>query len=109
MSSLCELELELGTSVRRRGKEIDTLISTLSQTRRENSTLRSEVVHKHAIMGDMLEERQEMKDEIRLLRQQLAKVERDSAVMSPVRAYSSVRSDRTPFRGESSHLHVCFG
>lgn len=102
MSSLCKLELELGTSVRRRGKEIDTLISTLSQTRRENSTLRSEVVHKHAIMGDMLEERQEMKDEIRLLRQQLAKVERESAVTSTVRAYSSVRSDRTPFRGESS-------
>jgi len=106
LSSLCKLEMELGTSVRRRGKEIDTLISTLSQTRRENSTLRSEVVHKHAIMGDMLEERQEMKDEIRLLRQQLAKVERESVVTSPVRAYSSVRSDRTPFRGESAHCII---
>jgi hypothetical protein len=49
-----------------------------------------------------LEERQEMKDEIRLLRQQLAKVERESAMTSPVRAYSSVRSDRTPFRGKST-------
>jgi hypothetical protein len=99
MSSLCKLELELGTSVRKRGKEIDTLISTLTETQRENSTLRSQVVHKHAIMGDMLEERQEMKDEIRLLRQQLAKVERE--VISPVRAYGSVRDERSPFRSES--------
>jgi hypothetical protein len=96
MSSLCRLELELGTSVRKRGKEIDTLITTLTETQRENSTLRSQVVHKHAIMGDMLEERQEMKDEIRLLRQQLAKVERE--VISPVRAYGSVRDERSPFR-----------
>ena len=99
MSSLCRLELELGTSVRKRGKEIDTLISTLTETQRENSTLRSQVVHKHAIMGDMLEERQEMKDEIRLLRQQLAKVERE--VVSPVRAYGSVRDERSPFRSKS--------
>jgi hypothetical protein len=100
MSSLCKLELELGTSVRRRGKEIDTLISTLNETQRENSTLRSQVVHKHVILGDMLEERQEMKDEIRQLRQQLAKVERESAV-SPAKAYGSVRDERSPFRGMS--------
>jgi hypothetical protein len=104
MSSLCKLELELGTSVRKRGKEIDTLISTLTETQRENSTLRSQVVHKHAIMGDMLEERQEMKDEIRLLRQQLAKVERD--VISPVRSYGSVRDERSPFRSKSAALHL---
>lgn len=103
LSSLCRLELELGTSVRKRGKEIDTLISTLTETQRENSTLRSQVVHKHAIMGDMLEERQEMKDEIRLLRQQLAKVERE--VISPQRAYGSVRDERSPFRSKS--LFVC--
>jgi hypothetical protein len=62
------------------------------------------VVHKHAIMGDMLEERQEMKDEIRLLRQQLAKVERD--VISPVRSYGSVRDERSPFRSKSAALHL---
>jgi hypothetical protein len=101
MSSLCKLEMELGSTVRRRGKEIDTLISTLTQTRRENSTLRSQVVHKHAIMGDMLEENQEMKDEIRQLKQKLARAERESAVISPIRQFGSVRSDRSSFRGKS--------
>ena len=104
MSSLCRLELELGTSVRKRGKEIDTLISTLTETQRENSTLGSQVVHKHAIMGDMLEERQEMKDEIRLLRQQLAKVERE--VISPVRSYGSVRDERSPFRSKPLFVYL---
>jgi hypothetical protein len=58
MSSLCRLEMQLGTTVRRRGKEIDTLITTLSQTRKENTTLRSEVDHRHAVLDDMLKERQ---------------------------------------------------
>jgi hypothetical protein len=104
MSSLCRLERELGTTVRRRGKEIDTLITTLSQTRKENTTLRSEVDHRHAVLDDMLEERQEMKDEIRELRLKLARAERESrsSASSPVRAFGSVRSERSTFRGKST-------
>lgn len=103
MSSLCRLERELGTTVKRRSKEIDTLIKTLSQTRKENTTLRTEVVHRHAVLDDMLEERQEMKDEIRELRLKLARAERESlsSASSPIRPYGSIRSERSAVRSKT--------
>jgi hypothetical protein len=50
----------------------------------------------------MLEERQEMKDEIRELRLKLARAERESlsSASSPIRPYGSIRSERSAVRSK---------